>query len=82
MSEQALYGRGAKGALMLKSIPVRSVGERPHKVCWGRGVLAEIPFFITFVFIIFPAAAVAAALLYSRRSDWRAGRAEAGERRK
>ena len=44
--------------------------------------MAEVPFFITFVFIIFPAAAVAAALLYSRRSDWRAGRAEAGEHRK
>ena len=36
LREQALYWRGAKGALMLKFIPVRSVSEPPHKVCWGR----------------------------------------------
>ena len=42
--------------------------------------MTEIPFFVDFVFIIFPLAALASALLYCRRAEWRAKRAEAEER--
>ena len=40
--------------------------------CWlGADALADIPFFITFVFVIFPAAALASAALYCRRAEKR-----------
>ena len=42
--------------------------------------MTEMPFFVDVVFIIFPLAALASALLYCRRAEWRAKRAEAEER--
>ena len=52
----------------------------PIRCCRRRISVTEMPFFVDFVFIIFPLAALASALLYCRRAEWRAKRAEAEER--